>query len=213
MSSQAQTAFLLYGDDGYDSHVLRLLMEEKQLPYRFLYVDCQDYPDDLTSLNPYRTLPILVNKDIALYEINVIFEYLEERHPAIKLLPPTPKERAQSRLLAWRIQHDWLSLAKVLLTHPDSLDPIAATNAKKKLSDLLITLSPLFGRQPFFLSENLSFCDILLSPLLWRLTDMGIHLPEHLCRPLIAYQTRLFARPTFKQTLSNTQDFYYDDEP
>ncbi len=195
------TSFILYADAHYDSHVVKFLLAQKCLAYELVFVAEGSYPDDLATLNPYRTLPILVNKEVALYEINVIFEYLEERHPAYKLLPATPKERAQTRLLAWRIQHDWLKLAKILLTHPDSLDTSAANHARKTLTDTLTTLSPLFGKQPFFLSDSLGICDILLAPLLWRLPEMGINLPLHLCRPLLAYQTRLFAEPSFRQSL------------
>lgn len=194
------TQFLLYGDDGYDSHVVRLLLEEKQLEYIFEFVD-DDRPDELSELNPYRTLPILANKDVALYEINVIFEYLEERHQMPKLLPIAPKDRALIRQLAWRLQKDWLTQARILLTHTDSLDAKQAAIAKKNLSDSLTTLAPLFGRQEFFLSDSFGWCDVLLLPLLWRLPEMGIELPAHLCRPLVQYQQRLFQRPSFKNSL------------
>lgn len=192
--------YQLYGNDGYNSHVVRLLLEEKKLDYQLLFID-HTLPYELAELNPYHTLPILTNKEIALYEINTIFEYLEERHLAIKLLPATPKERANIRLLAWRIQNDWLTLGKTLLTHPDSFCAKQAQLAKKTLSDDLITLAPLFGKQAFFLSDTLGWCDILLAPFLWRLPKMHIKLPAHLCRPLLLYQERLFDRETFKKSL------------
>ncbi len=205
------TQFLIYGDDGYDSHVLRWLLEEKGLDYRFVWADTLNF-DELAQLNPYHTLPILLSRDVVLYEITVIFEYLEERHQANKLLPPTPKERAMVRTLAWRIQKDWLSLAKTLLTHPDSFDKNAGDHAKKTLSDTLTTIAPLFGQKPFFLSDTLGFCDILLVPLLWRLPQMGIVLPAHLCRPLIDYQDRLQKRQSFINTLTLPKKEYDDDD-
>lgn len=196
LSQLLPTQFILYGDDGYDSHVVRLLLEEKKLEYVFEFID-GDRPDELTELNPYRTLPVLANKDVALYEINVIFEYLEERHQMPKLLPIAPKERALVRQLAWRLQKDWLTQARILLTHPDSLDAKASAAAKKNLSDSLTTLAPLFGHQEFFLSDDFGWCDVLILPMLWRLPEMGIALPTHLCRPLMEYQQRLFKRPSF----------------
>lgn len=198
------TQYLLYGNDGYDSHIVQFLLEEKGLSYNFVFTDETD--NELAQLNPYKTLPILVGKEIALYEFLVIFEYLEERHQAVKLLPATPKERANIRTLAYRIDKDWLKLGKILLTHPDSFDANEAKLAQKTLSDTLTTIAPLFGKHPYFLSETPTICDILLAPFLWRLPQMGIHLSTHLCRPLIEYQKRLFEKDSFKKTLRNSYD-------
>ncbi|MEN6670413.1 glutathione S-transferase N-terminal domain-containing protein [Psychrobacter sp. B38] len=191
---------ILYADDGYDSHVVRLLLEEKKLAY-YLSRLHSERPEDLTELNPYHTLPVLQQREIALYEINVIFEYLEERYHTNKLLPETPQERAQFRQLAWRIQRDWLSLGKRLLTHPDSFNKAQAAMAKKQLSDSLITLSPLFAHKPYFMADEFGWCDILLAPLLWRLEEMKIELPRAISRPLFDYQQRVFERDSFKKSV------------
>ena len=191
---------ILYADDGYNSHVVRLLLEEKKLAY-YLSRLHSERPEDLTELNPYHTLPVLQQREIALYEINVIFEYLEERYHANKLLPDTPQERAQFRQLAWRIQHDWLVLGKRLLMHPDSFNKAQAVLAKKQLSDSLITLSPLFAHKPYFMADEFGWCDVLLAPLLWRLEEMGIELPRAISRPLFDYQKRVFERDSFQKSV------------
>lgn len=191
---------ILYADDGYDSHVVRLLLEEKKLDY-YLSRLHSERPEDLTELNPYHTLPVLQQRDIALYEINVIFEYLEERYHTNKLLPEAPQERAQFRQLAWRIQHDWLVLGKQLLTHPDSFNKAKAVIAKKQLSNSLITLAPLFAHKPYFMADDFGWCDVLLAPLLWRLEDMGIALPRAISRPLLDYQQRIFERESFQRSV------------
>ena len=191
---------ILYADDGYDSHVVRLLLEEKKLAY-YLSRLHSERPEDLTELNPYHTLPVLQQREIALYEINVIFEYLEERYHANKLLPETPQERAQFRQLAWRIQRDWLVLGKRLLMHPDSFNKAQAAMAKKQLSDSLITISPLFAHKPYFMADEFGWCDVLLAPLLWRLEEMGIELPRAISRPLFDYQKRIFERDSFQKSV------------
>ena len=191
---------ILYADDGYDSHVVRLLLEEKKLAY-YLSRLHSERPEDLTELNPYHTLPVLQQREIALYEINVIFEYLEERYHTNKLLPDTPQERAQFRQLAWRIQRDWLSLGKRLLMHPDSFNKAQAALAKKQLSDSLITLSPLFAHKPYFMADEFGWCDVLLAPLLWRLEEMDIELPRAISRPLFDYQKRVFERDSFQKSV------------
>ncbi|OOS07952.1 RNA polymerase-associated protein [Moraxella cuniculi DSM 21768] len=195
------TQFTLYADHGLNSHVVRLLLEEKQLDYRLIVIE-DERPEELIELNPYHTLPILVNRDVALYEINVIFEYLEERHQAPRLLPAMPSERAKMRQLAWRIQKDWLSQGYTLLTHPDSFDEIQAHHAKKSLCDSLVTLAPLFGYRPYFMSDDFGWCDVLLLPLLWRLPQMNISLPTHLVKPLLDYQTEQFSRKSFLSSIN-----------
>ncbi|WP_201600965.1 glutathione S-transferase N-terminal domain-containing protein [Psychrobacter submarinus] len=191
---------ILYADDGYDSHVVRLLLEEKKLEY-YLSRLHSERPEDLTELNPYHTLPVLQQRETALYEINVIFEYLEERYYANKLLPETPQERAQFRQLAWRIQRDWLVLGKRLLMHPDSFNKAQAALAKKQLADSLITLAPLFAHKPYFMADEFGWCDVLLAPLLWRLEEMQIELPRNISRPLLDYQERLFERKSFRASV------------
>ncbi|WP_440824779.1 glutathione S-transferase N-terminal domain-containing protein [Psychrobacter cryohalolentis] len=191
---------ILYADDGYDSHVVRLLLEEKKLAY-YLSRLHSERPEDLTELNPYHTLPVLQQREIALYEINVIFEYLEERYHANKLLPETPQERAQFRQLAWRIQRDWLSLGKRLLMHPDSFNKAQAVMARKQLSDSLITISPLFAHKSYFMADEFGWCDVLLAPLLWRLEEMDIDLPRAISRPLFDYQKRVFERDSFQKSV------------
>ncbi|WP_350559023.1 glutathione S-transferase N-terminal domain-containing protein [Psychrobacter sp. CAL346-MNA-CIBAN-0220] len=191
---------ILYADDGYDSHVVRLLLEEKKLAY-YLSRLHSERPEDLTELNPYHTLPVLQQREIALYEINVIFEYLEERYHTNKLLPDTPQERAQFRQLAWRIQNDWLVLGKRLLMHSDSFNKAQAAIAKKQLADSLITLSPLFAHKSYFMADDFGWCDVLLAPLLWRLEEMDITLPRAISRPLLDYQTRLFERDSFQKSI------------
>lgn len=210
-SALLPTQFVMYGDKGYDSHILRFLLNEKQIEHTFYYLP-HIRPNELAELNPYQTLPILVNRDVALYEFLTIFEYLEERHPAIKLLPATPKDRALVRQLAWRINHDWLSLAKVLLTHADSYNAKKHAHAHKALSDILITLSPIFDKEDFFLSKTIGLCDIILTPMLWRLDEMGIALPKHLCQALLAYQHRLTQRPAFIKTLQFPQAMEFFDD-
>lgn len=207
---------ILYADDGYLSHQVRLALLEKQIGFDEVCVPAievplidEDAPDptafsreDLADLNPYNTLPVLVVKELVLYHNAVIFEYLEERYPAYRLLPETPTTRAQYRQLMWRIGQDWLQLADVLLTHADTLDATRAQAARKSLTDSLVTLAPLFAHRVYFLSDTFGLCDCLLAPMLYRLPAMQITLPPTLCRPLLNYCARVFARPTFQASIT-----------
>jgi RNA polymerase-associated protein len=188
-----------------DSHQVRLALAEKRIDYRLIIVDPQQRPEDLAALNPYNSLPTLVDRELRLYNSDVILEYLEDRYRQIRLFSDHPQQRAEQRLLAWRIRQDWLALADVLLRHPDSLNAQDAYHARQQLRDALISLSPLFGHRSFFMSDDMGLCDCLLAPVLWRLPEMQITLPPALSAPLLAYCQRLFTRPAFVASLTDRE--------
>lgn len=190
---------VLYSNDNYQSHVLRFLLYEKRLKF-----DCHrvsELPEDLRALTPTAHLPLLIDRDVALYEPFITFEYLEESYPAARLLPMGSRERARVRLLAWRIYHDWIKPARVIWQHPDSFDDAKASLAKKHISDSLATLSPLFAKKLFFLSPTPSICDILLMPFLYRLPTLDLTLTRRHTAPIFDYYQRHVSRPSFTQSL------------
>ncbi|MFW2177153.1 MULTISPECIES: glutathione S-transferase N-terminal domain-containing protein [unclassified Moraxella] len=202
LTPQANT-LVLYADDGYLSHQVRLALCVKKIEFNEIDIRHDwEQLEDLADINPYNTLPVLVQRDLILYRNTVIFEYLEERYPQTKLLPETPIERANYRQLCWRIEHDWVKLADILLTHPDTLDIQQAKKARQQLTDSLVTLSPLFAHQSYFLSDKFGLCDCILVSILCRLSLMQIDLPKHLTRPLLQYMDRIFALPSVKKSMS-----------
>lgn len=202
MLPQSSPSPILYADDGYLSHQIRLALLEKHIEFSEVAIrDNPEMAEDLADLNPYNSLPVLVHRELVLYQNRVIFEYLDERYHQFKLLPDSPIERATYRQLLWRVEQDWMQLAHILLTHPDTLDIKQANLARKTLSESLITIAPLFARQPFFLSDKFGLCDCVLATMLYRLPMMQIELANHLTRPLQQYMQRLFARPTFQKSI------------
>lgn len=199
-----QQGIVLYShpDDHY-SHRIRLALAEKNVKYQLVLVD--EFSEDVADLNPYNQLPTLVERQVRLYESHVILEYLDERYRQAKLLPDTPNLRAEQRQYAWRIEQDWMKLADILLRHPDTLDEKAAREARHSLSLSLVSLSPLFSHFPFFMNEQFGYNDCILAPLLWRLPQMQIHLPSTHCKPLLAYCKRLFERPAFIASLTESE--------
>lgn len=199
-----QQGIVLYShpDDHY-SHRIRLALAEKNVKYQLVLVD--KFSEDVADLNPYNQLPTLVERQVRLYESHVILEYLDERYRQTKLLPDTPAGRAEHRQYAWRIEQDWMKLADILLRHPDTLDEQAANQARQSLSQSLVSLSPLFSHFAFFMSEQFGYNDCILAPLLWRLPQMQIHLPSAHCKPLLAYCKRLFERPAFIASLTESE--------
>ena len=94
------------------SHRTRLVLAEKNINIEIANVMGPELPEDLMDLNPYHTVPTLVDRDLTLYDSRVIIEYLDERFPHPPLMPVDPVTRAQFRLALFRIETDWYSLAE-----------------------------------------------------------------------------------------------------
>ncbi|KAA5835393.1 stringent starvation protein A [Pseudomonas chlororaphis] len=184
------------------SHRVRIVLAEKGVSAEIISVEAGRQPPKLIEVNPYGSLPTLVDRDLALWESTVVMEYLDERYPHPPLLPVYPVARANSRLLIHRIQRDWCGLVDLIL---DSRTKEAArAQARKELRESLTGVSPLFAEKPFFLSEEQSLVDCCLLPILWRLPILGIELPRQ-AKPLLDYMERQFARDTFQASLSGVE--------
>ena len=184
------------------SHPVRIVLAEQGVSAETIYVEAGRQPPKLIEVNPYGSLPTLVDRDLALWESTVVMEYLDERYPHPPLLPVYPVARANSRLLIHRIQRDWCGLVDLIL---DSRTKEAArVVARKELRESLTGVSPLFADKPFFLSEEQSLVDCCLLPILWRLPILGIELPRP-AKPLLDYMERSFAREAFQASLSGVE--------
>jgi len=98
----------LYSDarDHY-SHRVRMVLAEKGVTMDIVDIDPNDKPADLGEINPYNSLPTLLDRELVLYESEVIMEYLDERFPHPPLLPVYPVQRALSRLWIRRVEKEW----------------------------------------------------------------------------------------------------------
>lgn len=182
------------------SHIVRLVLAEKGVAAEVVDIDAKSPPTDLVDLNPYNTFPTLVDRDLVLYEANIIAEYLEERFPYPPLLPVYPTARAKCRLMTHRIDRDWIKLiAKIQNSIKEE-----SNEARKTLLDHLITLDPVFAEMPYFLSEEFTIVDCCLAPLLWRLPSLSIRVPEQ-AKAVHEYANRMFMRNTFKNSLSELE--------
>lgn len=205
MGVVAKRSSMTFFSDGADhySHRVRIVLAEKGVAVDI--VDCQDdeLPEDVAALNPYNSLPTLLDRELVLFESNVMMEYLDERFPHPPLLPVYPVARAESRLYIYRIQRDWCRYADMILNKKGSDEEI--DSARKELRDSLVAISPIFQEKPYFMSEEFSLVDCVIAPILWRLPALGIELPEAQCKPLIAYMDRLFDRESFQESLSEAE--------
>jgi RNA polymerase-associated protein len=182
---------------------VRIVLAEKGVTVDIVDVVNGDAPDDLPSYNPYNEVPTLVDRDLSLYQADVIMEYLDERFPHPPLLPVYPVARAQSRQLLHRIQRDWCGHINALLSGKGKEAELAAH--RKELRESFIGIAPIFLEKPFFMNDEFTLVDCAVAPILWRLPAMGIELPAKQAKPLLDYAERLFDRPSFQESLSESE--------
>lgn len=182
------------------SHRVRIVLAEKGVSVDVLNVDANHPCEDLIDLNPYNTLPTLVDRDLVLYQSQVIMEYLDERFPHPPLLPVYPVSRAKSRLMIYRIDHDWYSLVKQI----ENSTPKQAETAREELKEALVTVVPIFANSPYFLSDDFTLVDCCIAPLLWRLPYLGIKLPRS-AKAILKYEERVFNREPFQASLTEAE--------
>ena len=205
MGVVAKHASMTFYSDGLDhySQRVRLVLCEKGVSVDVIDVDPANKPEDLADLNPYNSLPTLIDRDLVLYEAQVIMEYLDERFPHPPLLPVYPVARAQSRLHVYRIQREWCGLVDTIVAGRSKETVI--DKARKELRESLIGIAPIFSDKPFFMSEEFTLVDCCVAPILWRLPLMGIDLPARQTKPIQAYMERIFDRDSFQASLSEVE--------
>ena len=182
-------------------HRTRIVLAEKSIHVETIDVHAGNLPEDLLDLNPYQSVPTLVDRDLVLYDSRVIIDYLDERFPHPPLMPVDPVARAQFRVALYRIERDWYSLAAQL---NDPSDRKAREKAHKVLRDSILASAEVFKAKPYFLSDEFSLVDATIAPILWRLPaweiDLGAQAPT-----INKYANQLFSRPAFRQSLSRVE--------
>ena len=180
------------------SHQVRIVLAEKGVNVDIHHVLPEGDNSDLQAVNPYASVPTLIDRELVLYEARIIMEYLDERFPHPPLLPVYPVARAESRKMMFRIENDWYSLMHKIVSGQD------VSQAQEILLESLTALEPVFADKPYFLSEEFSLLDCVLAPLLWRLPQLGIDIPAS-ANALHDYMRRLFAKDSFQSSLTEAE--------
>jgi len=184
-----------------NSHRIRFLAVEKEVPLEIVSVDGNAVPEELYELNPYGTIPTLVDRDLVLYDAQVILEYLDERFPHPPMMPVDPIQKALIRQQLRLIETEWYPLIRTIT---QSKDKKAVNAARKHLFERLIQLIPIVSEHPYFLSEEFTLLDLSMAPVFWRLQYLGIELPKS-AKPVMDYADKLLSRPEFKNSLSDDE--------
>ena len=182
------------------SHRCRFVLYEKGMDFQVIDVDMFNKPEDIAVMNPYNRLPVLVERDLILYESNIINEYIDERFPHPQLMPADPVMRARARLMLFNME-------KELFEHVEALESgkeKQVDKARAHVTDRLIELSPVFTKTKYMLGDEFTMLDVAIAPMLWRLDHYGIRLGKS-AAPLMKYGERIFSRPAFSEALTPSE--------
>ena len=182
------------------SHRCRIVLFEKGMDFEVIDVDLMNKSEDVAAINPYGKVPVLVERDLVLYEANIINEYIDERFPHPQLMPPDPVMRGRARLFLHRFEQEIYSQVEVI----EHGVPKAADKARVGIRDNLTQLAQILTRQKFLLGDEFSMLDVAISPLLWRLDHYGIQMGKE-AAPLMKYAERLFSRQGFIDALTASE--------
>ena len=169
------------------------------MDFQVIDVDLFAKQEDIAMVNPYGRVPVLVERDLILYEPNIINEYIDERFPHPQLMPPDPIMRARARQLL-------VTMEREVFSHIEALEKNLKTadKARQTIRDRLTEMAPVFVKQKHMLGEDFSMLDVAIAPLLWRLDHYGIDLPKS-AAPLMKYAERIFSRQGYIDALTPSE--------
>ena len=205
MSLVTRRSSMTFFSDARDhySHRVRMVLAEKSVTVDIVDIDPNRKPEELVEISPYNALPILADRDLVLYEANVIMEYLDERFPHPPLLPVYPVQRALSRLWISRVEKEWSGKLDLLMTGKGR--ETVRTRARNELRESIIGIAPIFSEKAFFMNDEFTLVDCCVAPIFWRLKSVGIALPERSTRPLQNYMQMIFERESFRTSLTEAE--------
>ena len=178
-------------------HRVRLVLAAKGVTYELVPVDTTNPPEDLVDLNPYHSVPTLVDRDLVLYSAGVVAEYLDERYPHPPLMPVDPLSRARLRLAMFAVERDWVPHVQAIQQGSKA----QADAGRRRLKELLVGSLPLFRASKFFLNPEMSLADCAMAPIIWRLPALGILLPKE-AKVIEDYGMRIFRNPAYLRSLT-----------
>lgn len=184
------------------SHRCRFVLNEKACDFEIQDVDLYNKPPEIDAMNPYGDVPILVERDLTLYNPNIINEYIDERFPHPQLMPADPIQRARARLFLYTFERELFSFVRVLENRDETEKRKAI--ARNQIREQLMQLSPIFAKNKFLMGDEFTMLDVMMVPLLWRLGYYGIDLPKS-AAPLLKYAESIFARPAFIASMTPSE--------
>ncbi len=184
------------------SHRCRFVLYEKGGDFEVVDVDPNNRPPEVDALNPYGEVPILIERDLTLYNSNIINEYIDERFPHPQLMPADPIMRARARLFIYTFERELFGFVRFL--EDRNSDERRRAIARQQIREQLVQLSPILAKNKYLMGDEFTMLDVALAPLLWRLGIYGIELPKS-AAPLLKYAETVFSRNSFIDSMTPSE--------
>ena len=143
-----------------------IALTEKGVPFERIDIDLADKPAWFLKISPLGKVPVLVvtgddGKEVALFESNVICEYIEETQGGAKLHPQDALQRAEHRA--------WMEFGSAILGDLWGLETTAdaATFESKRqaISAKFARVEAALRSGPFFAGATFSLVDAVFAPI------------------------------------------------
>ncbi|WGK63459.1 glutathione S-transferase N-terminal domain-containing protein (plasmid) [Halopseudomonas sp. SMJS2] len=168
------------------SEIIRCILNEKSVDHRLLDVTVSPGLETAEKVFGAQLTPAIADKDAILSDFDVMIEYIDERYPHPPLLPQGPHNRATVRVFYKSLVSDlYPMLSKYLDT--------SSMDAKEALRSQIDLLSGIIHSKSFLLSDEIGVADCTLMPVLHRVVNEDIALPN----PMSRYYQRLMEREAF----------------
>lgn len=192
----------LYYMAGDCSQAVHILLREAGVPFEIVSVDPHaqrtDTDEDYLAINPSGLVPALkLTGGVVLTELTAALQYVADRVPGVRLLPPIGDPRRYEAL-------SWLAFIGAEIHHPFSMlfdhectDPSATQAAS--LCQRLDLVEQILQARPFLLGSRFTAPDAYLFVVTGWLPFIGLKLERW--PALRAFRRRAYARPAVQATL------------
>ena len=157
-----------------------IALSEKGVPFERIDIDLANKPDWFLKLSPLGKVPVLVvateQGEVALFESNVICEYIEETQGGVRLHPADALKRAEHRA--------WMEFGSAILGDlwglETTTDPAVFESKRQAIAAKFARVEVALGRGPFFAGDAFSLVDAVFAPVFRyfdvfdQLTEFGI---------------------------------------
>jgi len=142
-----------------------IALNEKGVAFERIDIDLANKPDWFLKISPLAKVPVLTvasgNGEVAVFESNVICEYIEETQGGAKLHPQDPLQRAQHRA--------WMEFGSAILTDlwglETTTDAAIFESKREAVAAKFARVEAALGSGPFFAGKDFSLVDAVFAPI------------------------------------------------
>ncbi|MCP4618940.1 MAG: glutathione S-transferase family protein [Bradyrhizobium sp.] len=182
-----------------------IALTEKGIAFERIDIDLANKPDWFLKISPLGKVPVLVvaqdGKEVALFESNVICEYIEDSFAEARLHPRDALVRAQHRA--------WMEFGSAILGElwglETTTDPKIFESKRQAIAAKFARVEAALGGGPFFAGDRFSLVDAVFGPIFRyfdvfdEVADLAIFVDTPKVR---AWRSQLAKRPSVRGAVS-----------